>query len=169
MLLALDPSGAFNEGKGTTGFCFCNAETKNIVHAGSVAAAVYCKQEEYWDACLKLILHYNKQCEGDFIVVMEDYMLYADKCETQINSRMETPKLIGIIQYMCYRKKIPLRMQTASEVKQRWHNGILIHEGVLEKRGRKLFSGEFEVDRHAIDAIRHAMHYITFKRKKDLI
>ncbi len=169
MLLALDPSGSFNEGKGTTGFCFCDADTKQIIHADSISAAVYCKQEEYWEACLNLILHYSKQCKGNFIVVMEDYMLYADRCESQINSRMETPKLIGVIQYMCYQHNIPLRMQTASEVKQRWHNGILIHEGILEKRGKKLYVNDKEIDKHTIDAIRHAVHYSTFKRKKDNI
>ena len=39
---------------------------------------------------------------------MEDYMLYPNKAKSQVNSRMETPKLIGVIQLNCYSKRYSL-------------------------------------------------------------
>ena len=53
---------------------------------------------------------------------MEDYVLYADKAKTQINSKMETCRLLGIMQNHCDTLKIPYRLELASAVKNRWED-----------------------------------------------
>lgn len=168
LLLSLDPSGAFTEGKGTTGYCFYDADLNQIIECADISAYSYATKEEYWHAHIDLIKHFKEQYP-EFIVVIEDYLLYAHKAESQINSRLETPKLIGILQHWCWDNNIPVRMQIAGEVKNRWNNDVLIHKGVLIEKGRgyAIASTGQSVNKHCIDAIRHAIHYATFKRKRD--
>ena len=95
-------------------------------------------------------------------------MLYKSKAEAQTNSKMETPKLIGVIEFYCTKHAIPYILQPAHEVKNRWNNVILMYKKYIKKEGRNFYAGllyQKKVDKHAIDAIRHAVHYATFKNK----
>lgn len=166
-IIALDPSGSFNEGKGTTGYSVFNSADKTFIKLGKIQASGYECKEAYWDAHLKLLeklLLFNTQMKKNrckhSILVIEDYLLYANKAESQINSRMETSKLIGIIQHWCYKNKIPYVMQTASQVKSRWTDNILHYKGYLKKKGNR-----YEVCEHTRDSMRHAIHYATFRNE----
>ena len=166
MLLSLDPSGSFTEGKGTTGYCFYDAAEKKIILCDELTAYAYATKEEYWNAHILLIEQLSEQYP-EFTIVMEDYLLYANKAEEQINSRLETPKLIGILQHYCWLRRIPVHMQTASEVKSRWNNEILLHKGIIVAKGKGFALPDTDqvISRHCIDAIRHATHHATFKWK----
>ena len=167
LILGIDPSGSFYEGKGTTGWCILNATDNVISLADSLHAKDYAKPEIYWDRHLALIKEYQKRYQKRLIVVMEDYVLYATKASDQINSRMETCKLIGIIQHFCWMHDIPYEMQLAAQVKNRWTDTILEHKRYIKVKGQKYilpFSGE-PLNRHCKDAIRHAVHYANFKNK----
>lgn len=168
-ILGLDPSGNFYEGKGTTGWCIFNTLDNRVIKAGSISAKDFENQEEYWFAHMNLITDINKKYKKKLIIVMEDYMLYASKAKDQINSKMETPKLIGILQLHCYSNNIPYVMQTASEVKKRWTNVILHYKGYIKeyKRGYVIPGTKEKIDRHCLDSIRHAVHYATFKNKEE--
>lgn len=164
-IIALDPSGAFHEGKGTTGYSVMHAPDKQFIKLGTIKATDYQIAEQYWDAHLTLLediifskrgQRLNKQ--NKTIIVIEDYLLYANKAEKQINSRMETSKLIGIIQHWCYKNKIPYCMQTAALVKKRWTDEILHYKGFLKKKGQR-----YEVCEHTRDSMRHAVHFATFR------
>ena len=75
-VLALDPSGAYKEGKGTTGWCLFDNETKQIAKFGVIKAENYSCQFHYWDAHISLIdslSGYNPD------VVIEDYLLYNNR------------------------------------------------------------------------------------------
>lgn len=161
--------GAFNEGKGTTGFSVFHAPDKQFIKLGTIKATDYQFAEQYWDAHLNLLTELifskrgqrlNKQ--NKTIVVIEDYLLYAQKAESQINSRMETCKLIGIIQHWCYKHNIPYCMQPASLVKSRWTDNILHYKGYLKKKGER-----YEVCEHTRDSMRHAAHFATFRNGED--
>lgn len=169
-ILGLDPSGNFYEGKGTTGWCIFNTLDNRVIKAGSISAKDFENQEGYWFAHMDLITDTNKKYKKKLIIVMEDYMLYASKAKDQINSRMETPKLIGILQLHCYSNGIPYVMQTASEVKKRWTNVILHYKGYIKeyKRGYTIPGTKEKIDRHCLDSIRHAVHYATFKNEKEV-
>lgn len=167
-ILSLDPSGNFTEGKGTTGWCLFNTSDNKVIKAGSISALDFECKEDYWNYHLK---HINKMKKDhkSLIVVMEDYLLYASKANDQINSRMETPKLIGIIQLHCHSQNIPVFMQKASEVKTRWTNAILHHKEYITeyKRGYVIPNNKEKIDRHCLDSIRHAVHYSNFRNKED--
>jgi hypothetical protein len=167
-ILAIDPSGNFNEGKGTTGWCIFNADEAKVTIASSISSKKYSDMELYWWEHLILIEKYHEKYKDNFIVVLEDYLLYESKMKSQINSRMETPKIIGIIQLYCFMHSIPIILQSASLVKNRWNNDILLYKHYLYKKGKNLcLQDKTILDRHAIDSVRHAVHYATFKNKGD--
>lgn len=165
-ILSLDPSGSFYEGKGVTGWCLLDAQTCQPITCGSIEALDYVCMEAYWDAHLKLIEHY---ADLNPVIVIEDYLLYANKAQEQTNSRMETPKLIGTLQHYLWQHRIPYYMQTASEAKTRWPDKVLVHKGIIVPYGRgyKLGCGDgVRINRHCKDAIRHALHYAYFGKGK---
>lgn len=169
-VLGLDPSGSFHEGNGTTGWCLFDATTNEIIDRGNLDAENYEEMEAYWDAHISLIRDKTILCDKNVIIVIEDYILYAAKLDSQINSRMETPKLIGILQHYCWLADIPYYMQLASEVKNRWTNEILLHKKIIYKNRAKFYidaACTVLINRHCIDAIRHAVHYNTFRNKKE--
>lgn len=168
-ILGLDPSGSFYEGKGTTGWCIFNTTDNKVIKAGSISAKDFMTQEDYWYAHMDLITNTHKKYKKQLVVVMEDYLLYASKAKEQINSRMETPKLIGIMQLHCYSSNIPYWMQRAADVKTRWANNILHYKGYIKeyKKGYVVPDTKEKIDRHCLDSIRHAVHYATFKNKEE--
>lgn len=159
-ILAIDPSGNWSEGKGTTGICLLKSGTLQA-DVYSISATQYDRPETYWHAHLEFINLMCKQFD-DIVVVVEDYLLYANKAVNQVNSRMETPKLIGIIEQHCYMQNLPYFMEPAAAVKTRWTNPILEHKGLIEKRGRSYYIDNHQLCTHHLDAIRHAIHFDTF-------
>ena len=164
LILAIDPSGAYFEGKGTTGWAIFESEDRSLVDFGSVRAVDYPEIKYYYKAVSDLI-------KPEMRVVIEEYLLYATKAKQQINSKMETSKLIGYLQMYCYDRGIKVKMQLAGEVVKRWSDHILEYKGIIYRQ-KGLSSIYFALGRktneHERDAMRHAMHFITFKMKKEL-
>lgn len=161
-ILTLDPSGAYNEGKGTTGYSiwFFNELSKGygLVKTGNIRAEHYNNQHNYFNAHITLI-----ENEQPDVIVMEDFTLYANKAMQQIGSTMETPQLIGLIKYYCGEHNIELVIQRAVDVKNRWSDKILAFKGIIYKDPSGFYRdmNNVKISRHAKDAIRHGMHYIT--------
>ena len=124
-ILCIDPSGNYNEGKGTTGWSLLN-ENINIIACGQLLASEYKSKEEYWNNVIKLIINMNPDT-----IVLEDFLLYAHKSNNQINSRFETPKLIGLIEMYAWENKIPIHLQRAVDVKNRWTDDILVKKNII--------------------------------------
>lgn len=160
-ILAIDPSGNFNEGKGTTGWCLYDTVTNKIAKFGAIKASQYKSSLEYWDAHIKLI---DDMAGYALTVVIEDYLLYSNKAQSQIRSRFETPKLIGVLQYELYLRNISVVFQNASLVKTRWSDEILEHKGLIHKTGKYYTISGIQLSEHCRDAIRHAKHYATFRK-----
>lgn len=148
-ILAIDPSGSFKEGSGTTGWSILTKKDNvvEVVAYGELKASDFDKPIEYWDAHCALIDAYTVDR-----VVFESYILYAAKAKAQINSEMETCQLIGIIKHFCYVNNIPCEDRTASMVKNRWSDRILEHKGIC-------ITG---LSGHVKDSIRHGMHCMYF-------
>ena len=159
-ILAIDPSGNFKQGKGTTGWILGNVN-KTEIKFGSIKAEDYESEQEYWMAHTKLI----ELLKPSYIVI-EDYLLYANKAQAQINSRFETSKLIGIIEVYCYTNNIPITFQQARQVKKRWSEEILIHRGMLQKANNHYYLNGTVINNHARDALKHYMHFVTFQLPK---
>jgi hypothetical protein len=164
LVLAIDPSGSYYEGKGTTGWALFEATTRTLLDYGSIRASDYRTVNEYYQAVSKLIKPGMK-------VVIEEFLLYASKAKQQINSKMETSKLIGYLQMYCFSHNIHYTMQLAGEVVRRWADNILVHKNVIKQANGKLRNMYYALGRltndHERDAMRHVMHYITFKLKKE--
>ena len=161
-ILAIDPSGNFKEGRGTTGWCLFDIKTNKIIKFGAITAADYKDQFKYWDAHITLIDSLSGYKPE---VVMEDYLLYSNRANEQINSRLETPQLIGIIKYECYKRGLFVSIQTAMQVKARWSDDILCKKGYLNKRGNCYCIGSYKTVDHVRDAVRHAVHFKTYTSK----
>ena len=162
-ILSLDPSGSFHEGKGTTGYCLMLADG-TIEEINTICARQHTDAFSYFKAHVLLIeqlaMNYENLC-----VVMEDYVLYANKAASQVNSAMETCQLLGVLKYVCDCSRIPWHIQKAAAVKTRWSDEVLLSKGILKKDKRGLMADGFKICKHEIDAIRHAMHFVTFYNK----
>lgn len=167
LLLAIDPSGNFKEGKGTTGYCIFDCNTGRVKETGTIAAKNFDCMEAYWQKHIELLTHFIRG-QGKRAVVIEDYLLYGDKATAQVRSRMETPKVIGVMQWFLWQAGIDYYMQLAADVKKRWSNEILVHAKVLTQQGAEycLRGRKRPICKHEIDSIRHAVHFYTFRVKE---
>ncbi len=165
-ILALDPSGNYKEGLGTTGWCLFDQETDKISKFGVIAATNYKDQYKYWDAHISLIdslAGYRPE------IVIEDYLLYSNRAQNQINSRLETPQLIGVLKYESYKRGLFVTIQTAMQVKTRWSDETLCKKDYLTKRGRYYYIGNCRTTDHIRDAVRHAIHFKTYTSRYNKI
>lgn len=151
-VIGFDPSGSYHEGKGTTGWCLMFHG--KLIKCGMISAKNYPNAMLYYQAHLDLLMNLKKEYDSNIELAMEDYTLYASKAKEQINSKMETCRLIGVIEYWCFQNGMPCKLQSAARVKKRWTDEILEHEGIELPKTHD--------ERHARDAIRHAIHYTYF-------
>ena len=166
-ILAFDPSGSFSEGKGTTGWVLMNAR-QELLARGYISATDYKCAEEYWNAHIDLIKYNHKKYGSNLIIVIEDYILYKNKSKNQINSKMETCRLIGTMQYICWKLNQSYTMQLATTVKQRWADEVLLREQLIYRHRSNLIHTESNLSlglSHTRDAFRHAIHYAVCRNK----
>jgi hypothetical protein len=160
-LLAIDISGNFEEGKGTSGICIMEDDQIKLLE---LKATEFKRKESYWQSHLDFI-----NSEKPNQIVVEGFRLYnhkGKKADMQTHSLMETPKLIGIIELFCYQNNIPLTIQFASEVKTRWSEEVLVRLGYLEeKNGRYYFDGKI-TSTHKRDSLKHGLHFERYKLKE---
>jgi hypothetical protein len=80
---------------------------------------------------------------------------------------METSKLIGAIEVWAANKELKLYTRNAAQVKKRWSNEILEHKHfIVMKRGRPYEPTGAPINKHCIDALRHAVHCYYFEVDK---
>ena len=165
IILAFDPSGAYHEGKGTTGWCVLNKDTKAVIDIGSISAKDYPTDMQYYAANVDILRFMRRKFGSDLRVVFEDYVLYAQQAVSQTNSHMETCQLLGILKYNAFLLDVPYTMQMAHQVVNRWSDSVLRSKGIMQ--GNE-FVGlvEFVPNDHEKDAYRHALHFATFDGKE---
>lgn len=166
-ILALDPSGNFEEGKGTTGICGFLCKENCIDFSTEIHASAFESKEAYWQAHTNFIQSVVERLPNT-VVIIEDFTLDPRRALQQSHSKMETPKLIGILQLYCKQNNIPYKMQRAVEVKNRWADHILEYKKYIIKKNRMhyLSNKDRPISRHCKDAIRHAVHFATFYNKE---
>lgn len=165
-ILGIDPSGSFKEGKGTTGMALLSPEGHIHQHE-TVTAKDYPTQVNYWAAVLDQIDYYKRNYP-DLVLSVEDYVLYATSAKAQINSEMETSKLIGAITMHAYRLGIRMYIRSASQVVNRWSNEILIYKEIIFKKNNRYVDRiGVPINQHCLDAVRHAVHCQYFELTKE--
>lgn len=167
-ILALDPSGNFEEGKGTTGICGFNTKTNKVDLLIEIHASAFDSKEAYWQAHTNFINEILRRLPNTMVII-EDFTLDPRRAMQQSHSKMETPKLIGILQLHCKQNNIPYKMQRAVEVKNRWADHILEYKKYIQKKNKMYYLPDRDkpISRHCKDAIRHAVHFATFYNKEN--
>lgn len=168
-ILAIDPSGSYEEGQGVTGWCVWDVVKQEFIATNYIDSGKYISALAYWHTHTQLIAERNDMHKGDLIVVIEDYLLYENKTESQINSKMETCRLIGILEHFCYVNRIPFVLQPANLVVNRWNNTVLLHKNIIVETQPKYYMlpyGRFRLNRHVLDSMRHALHFASFRNKE---
>jgi hypothetical protein len=156
-VLSFDPSGNYNEGKGTTGWAlFDNDE---LVEFGTISAADCCSLEGYFSEHETLIA-----IKQPSIIVCESFKLFAHKQKAQTWSQMETPQLIGYLRMVCWKRKIKLVFQNPQD-KIRVVDSVLEKMGVLEKRNKNYYCMNKATNLHIRDAIRHGVYFHRYRKE----
>lgn len=161
--MAIDPSGNFTEGKGVSGWCLMTS-TLEILETSMIEARNYKTKEDYWGAHVQLLIDMSKKYKN-LIVVIEDYVLYPHKLTAQICSRMETPKVIGIMERALAILKLPSHLELASTVKRTYDDETLNYLGIIKTitkgngKHHYINGGKTRIIKHQLDSIRHAAYY----------
>lgn len=163
-IIAIDISGNFEEGKGTTGYVIGSPDG-TIHEVGEIKASDYKTRMEYHDAVISLALNRKKSD----VVVCENFKLYQHKAVQQSHSELETPRIIGALEYCCWLEKKPMYFQMAVDVKNRFSDEVLIDMGVLHKEKSGLYFQFIKTNDHERDALRHYFYFIKYGLKKHKI
>ncbi len=162
VIIGVDPSGNFNEGKGITGIVKYYTETKTTI-LYDVKAEDYKTRAEYWEAVVQQVFSVPVS-----VVVCEEYFLYNNKtisAQSQSNSVLETPRLIGVLEYEAHKRDIPFVLQRAN-IKTRWADDVLITMGILNRKNGRMYYLNESTNDHKRDALRHALHFERYGSKK---
>jgi len=108
---------------------------------------------DFVDAVSKVDLYkILENTENVDLVIYETYKLYADKAKAMIGNEFITVQIIGVIKYICEKRKIKC-IQSATANKAFWSNEKLKKLGLY-----------ITID-HKRDAIRHFLHWLYFIQK----
>lgn len=166
-ILGVDPSGSYDEGKGTTGWNITDSKTHKILEVDSISALDYNSNHEYWEAHIDLLKTMCKRYGFDWGMSIENYILYESAAMAQVNSQLETVQLLGIMKQFCYQYAIPYRIRPAVAVKTRWTNEILAHKKIIISDTKGGYYAPCRPEKnlctHELDAIRHATHCSMFE------
>ena len=110
----------------------------------------YAGELENWFAIESLIKEFTPD-----VIVIEEFRLYADKAKSKIGHDFPEVKIIGQIEMIAQQQNIPIHKQGAGVVKQFYTDERLKSLNMWQ-------SGQ----RHARDAVRHALYFFDFNKKK---
>ena len=152
LVLSIDPSGNWFNGKGKTGLVLAEVDEEGfkVLLKETIRAKDYDNYLEYWEA------HMDCLDPGLDVVVVEDFMLYPGV--KQAYSYMETPRLIGVLQMHAHLLDIPLELQRASEVHM-FNEEVLINRGILEKRRGRYWHDNRIYNDHERSALKHLLRW----------
>jgi hypothetical protein len=127
LVLSLDPSGNFKDGKGKTGLVVARTSENGyaILYKDTIDAKDFDTKLDFWAAHLDAI---DQKLDA---VIIEDFMLYPHI--KQGFSYMETPRLLGVMEMHAYMLGIPVVFQRATDVSG-LKEEVLVERGILEKR-----------------------------------
>lgn len=165
IVLVIDPSGNYEEGKGTTGYAVFRVTGDEFVltEKGSLCAKDYESRYLYWSSMARKFVGV---INPDFVVI-EDYRLYNTRAmgaQTQSFSLMETPRFIGYLEMRFIEERcIHPIFQMAKDTKP-YEDDIMIKLGIFEKKGKLIYYNGVKTNDHERMAIKH--FYCWFDRRK---
>lgn len=163
IIVSIDPSGNWSEGKGTTGIAVFKDSKLDSVK--TIKAIFFADAESYWNEVAFHASKYVVRSQID-VVVCEAFKLQPNKAAAQSWSSMETPMLIGHLRMQAWQHKQKFVLQDPS-CKARVPDELLVKMGVLEKRGNRHYALGRQTNDHMRDAIRHGVYYHLYGRKRE--
>lgn len=159
LVLSVDPSGNFIDGKGHTGLVVAEVtdDGYTIVYKDTIRADKFDSRLEYWKA------HIDAIDPEVSVMIMEDFMLYPHV--KQGFSYMETPRLLGIMELEAHKRDVPLVLQRAVDVAG-LNDDVLVARGVLEKRKGRYWHNRKVYNDHERSALRHFILWYNKEKKK---
>lgn len=171
-ILALDPSGSFKYGSGTTGWTVMETENFVIEKLGSIKAKNYSTREMYFAEHIRLLKEENVD-----VVVIEDFILYKSTASTMVNQELETSELIGYIEGKANELGIKVVRQTAQSIKTilKRRNVLLsiinsfkyqIQFKTSKSDREQWYYKNTRISTHILDSIRHAILFANNQRRE---
>ena len=161
LVLSIDPSGNFVDGKGHTGLVLAEVYddfTFKVKFKDTIRAEKFDTRVEYWKAHMDAL-----DPELDLVIV-EDFLLYPSV--KQVFSYMETPRLLGILEMQADLFDIPIVFQRAV-LAAAITEDYLYDKGILEKRkGRYWHDGRIYND-HERSALKHLVIWANKEKKNE--
>lgn len=108
LILGLDPSGEFTKGKGKSGYAIFDTVSKQFKEVGYIDAST---SQSFIAHCT---LHETLFHSVD-LIVCENFRLRADKSLALTGSLLETPKLIGVLEFIAHKQGKKLVFQEPSQ------------------------------------------------------
>lgn len=133
---------AVDPGK-NTGFAFFDGEDLQLSGVAIVDSHIVTKN------LFEHIVEYGPQ-----EIVIEDFRIYSWKAQELSWDRMDTPRLIGVLDYLAWEAGIPVIYQPAS-CKQAFPDARLKRDGY------------YVSNKHTRDAIRHGLYRMHFGKKEE--
>lgn len=159
LVLSVDPSGNFIDGKGHTGLIVAEVtdDGYTIVYKDTIRADKFDSRLDYWKA------HVDAIDPEVSVMIIEDFMLYPHV--KQGFSYMETPRLLGIMELEANKKDIPVVFQRAIDIAG-LSDDVLVARGVLEKRKGRYWHNRKVYNDHERSALKHFVLWYNKEKKK---
>ena len=168
IILAIDPSGDFEAGKGKTGFAFVNTQNfEKSLRVMSLKASKFPNKYDYWKQIIGIVEYAHNAAatlDENFHVVIESFVVRNNGFTT--GTMPETIRLIGALEFMLLERGIPYTFQTPSSVKTRFNNDVLLkYIPSLIQEGNYFKLKGHVINDHERDALRHLMFYKKYKKE----
>jgi len=171
-IVAIDPSGNFTEGSGTTGYIVAEVYddlTYKITETGSISAKSYENRVDFWKAHKLLLSYYLKGVKTSMDeAIIEDYRLYnhqGAKAAMQSYSQLETVRLLGVLELFAAEESVDLTLQMANTLVA-WNEFVLVNRGILEKKGNRYYLDNKPTNDHVRSALKHFMVWLAKEKRK---
>lgn len=160
-IVAIDPSGSYNEGKGHTGFAVTDTEV-NLIQAFDADAKDFSNRHEYWKWIMFAIFSLNPD-----VVVIENFVIRSNGF--LIGKMPETPMLIGALVWELEKRNIKYVFQSPSQAKTRFKDIYLgkylsNYEIKDTTRGKLYYLNGKLTNDHQRDAIKHLLYYKKYNK-----
>ncbi len=140
LVLSLDPSGNFKDGKGKTGLVVARTSDTGyaILYKDTIDAKDFDTRLEFWAA------HLDAMDQNLDAVIIEDFMLYPHI--KQGFSYMETPRLLGVMEMHAHMLDIPVVFQRAVDVSG-LKEEVLVEQRHTRKKEGKILAQQKNIQR----------------------
>ena len=162
LVLSLDPSGNFKDGKGKTGLVVARTSDTGyaILFKDTIDAKDFDTRLQFWAA------HLDAMDQELDVIVIEDFMLYPHI--KQGFSYMETPRLLGVMEMHAHMLDIPVVFQRAVDVSG-LKEEVLVNRGILEKRKGRYWHNKKIYKDHERSALKHFLRWYEKEYKNGFI